>query len=123
MNDVYLTTILTITLICHISAIIIGYKIKKTTLTISYLNAVTVIGVFVILAVSSPNITQHRFEIRELLVIGLESCILIFAFYFVLGFRNKIYVRVINFIGFGIHLLATTGMFYYMFTFEFDKLF
>ncbi|REH45865.1 hypothetical protein C7448_109118 [Tenacibaculum gallaicum] len=123
MNDLHVSTIITIILICHLAAITIGYKKQKTTLIISYLNTVTVIGIFVFWAITSPNIKQHNFEFRELLVICLETCILIFAFYSIIGFHNKAFVKVINFIGFGIHLLATIGMFYYMFAFKFDKLF
>lgn len=123
MNDLHVSTIITIILICHLAAITIGYKMQKTTLIISYLNMVTVIGIFVFWVITSPNIKQHNFEFRELLVICLETCILIFAFYSIIGYHNKAYVKIINFIGFGIHLLATIRIFYYMFAFKFDKLF
>ncbi|TXD85481.1 hypothetical protein ESY86_02420 [Subsaximicrobium wynnwilliamsii] len=123
MNDICVSTAITIILISHLAAIAIGYKMQKTTLIISYLNTVIVIGIFVFWAITSPNLKQHNFELRELLVICLEACILIFAFYAIIGFHNKTYVKVINFIGFGNHLLATTGMLYYMLAFKFDRLF
>lgn len=123
MNDINVSTAVIIILICHLAAIIVGYKMQKTTLLISYLNAVIVIGLFIFWAINVLNIKQHNFEFRELFVIGLEACILIFALYFISGFHNKTYVKVINYIGFGIHLLATTGMLYYISTFKFDRLF
>ncbi len=123
MNDIEVSTALIIILICHLAAIIIGYKMQKTTLLISYLNAVIVIGLFVFWAINSLNIIQHNFEFRELVVLCMEACILIFAIYAIRGFHNKTYVRVITYIGFGIHLLATTGMLYYIAAFKFDRLF
>ncbi|QCX38442.1 hypothetical protein FF125_08365 [Aureibaculum algae] len=69
------------------------------------------------------NIKQHNFELRALFGIGMEACILIVALYAIKGFYKKTYVKVINYIGFAIHLLATTGMLYYITTFKFDRLF
>ena len=123
MNDVNVSTVIIIILICHLATIAIGYKIQKTTLLISYLNVVVVIGIFIYFAINTLNIEQHNFELRELFVIGLEACILISALYSIIGFHNKTYVKVINYIGFGIHLLATTGMFYFMLTFKLNKFF
>ncbi len=75
MNDVPVSAIIIIVLICTIAAITIGYKIQKTTLIISYLNTVTVIGIFCFFAFTSPSIKQYNFEFRELLVICMETCI------------------------------------------------
>jgi FlaA1/EpsC-like NDP-sugar epimerase len=123
MNDVNVSTAIIMILICHVAAIAIGYKMQKTALLISYLNAIIVIGIFIFWAINTQNIKQHSFEFRELFVLCMEACILIFALYSSIGFHTKTYVKVINYIGFGIHLLVTTGMLYYMFTFKFDTLF
>ncbi len=123
MNEIEVSAAMIIILICHLAAIIIGYKMQKTTLLISYLNAVIVIGIFVFWAIDSLNIKQHNFEFRELVVIALEACLLIIALYAIRGSHNKTYVKGINYIGFGIHLLATTGMLYYIAAFKFDRLF
>lgn len=123
MNDVNVSTAIIIILIYHLATITIGYKIQKIALLISYLNVVVVIGIFIYFAINTLNIEQHNFELRELFVIALEACILISALYSIIGFHNKIYVKVINYIGFGIHLLATTGMLYFMLTFKLNKFF
>ncbi|WP_157972833.1 hypothetical protein [Aureibaculum luteum] len=123
MNDIYVITALIMILIGHLAAITIGYKMQKTTLIISYLNAVIVIGIFIFWVLNSMHIKQHNFEFRELFVIGMEACILLFALYSIKGFYKKTYVKVINYIGFAIHLLATTGMLYFITTFKFDRLF
>tara|TARA_R110002049_G_scaffold47596_2_gene137261 strand:+ start:459146 stop:459301 length:156 start_codon:yes stop_codon:yes gene_type:complete len=49
--------------------------------------------------------------------------ILIGALYGIGGFNNKTAVKAINYMGFGIHLLATLGMLYYMATFKLNRLF
>ena len=123
MNDTIASTALLSILICHIAVIAIGYKRQKTTVYISYLNAVLLLGVFIFLAFDSPNIKQHNFEFREVLVLGVEACIFLFAVYSIMGFHTKTYVKVINYFGFGIHLAATIGMLYFILTFKLDKLF
>ena len=123
MNDVNASIAMIIILVCHIAIITIGYKKQKTILLISYLNVVIVIGIFVFWVINSLNTKQHNFELRELFGICLEACILIFGLYTILGFQNKTYVKLINYIGFGIHLFAVTGMLYFMLTFKLDRLF
>nr|WP_321231109.1 hypothetical protein [uncultured Psychroserpens sp.] len=123
MNDINIIIAMIIVLICHLASIIVGYKMQKTALIISYLNTIIAIGVFIFWIISSLNIKQHNFEFRELFVIGLEACIFIFALYSIIGFHKKTYVKIINYIGFGIHLLVTVGMLYYILAFKFDRLF
>jgi hypothetical protein len=48
---------------------------------------------------------------------------LTFALYSIIGFHNNTYVKVINYIGFGLHLLATTGMLIFMTVFKMNRLF
>ena len=123
MNDIYVSTAMIVFLTGQLATVAIGYKMQKTTLLISYLNAVIVIGFFIFWAINSLNIKHHNLEFRELVVICLEACILIFALYSIIGFHNKIYVKVLNYIGFVIHLLSTAGMLYYITTFNFNRLF
>lgn len=123
MNDISLSTAMIVIIFCHLAVITIGYKMQKTTLLISYLNAVIGLGIFIFWAIDSLNIKQHNLELRELFVLCVEACILLFALYSIIGFHNKTWVKVINYIGFGIHLLATSALLYYMLTFKFNKLF
>lgn len=123
MKDIHVNITLISILIFHLGTITIGYKMQKTTLIISCLNAVVALGIFVFFAITTPNIMQHNFEIVEILVLCLEACVLIFAIYSIIGFHNRTYIKVISFIGFGIHLFATIGMLYFMMTFKMNKLF
>jgi len=123
MKDIYVSTAMIVLLICQLATIAIGYKMQKTTLLISYLNAVIAISIFIFWAINSLPLKQHNLEFRELVVICLEACILIFALYSIIGFHNKTYVKIINYIGFVIHLLSTAGMLYFILTFKFNKLF
>jgi len=123
MNDINISTAMIGILICHLAIITFGYILQKTTLFISYLNAVIVIGIFIFWAINSLNVKHHNLEFRELFVLCFEACILIFALYSIIVFHTKTYVKVINYIGFGIHLLATIGMLYYILTFKFNRLF
>ncbi|MCL5129993.1 MULTISPECIES: hypothetical protein [unclassified Algibacter] len=117
MNDTTIIVALVIILICHLAVISIGYKIKKTVLSISYVNAIFVIALLVFWGVDIVNIKEHHFEFRELILLGLEVCILICAIYSITGFYNKTFVKVINYIGFWFHVLALVGMLIFMWTF------
>ena len=121
MNDTSVSLVMVMIFFCHLATIIIGYKIKKIILSISYLNMIFVIGFLIMGANDILNIKQFQF--RELVVLSIEVCILIFAIYSIIGFHNKTYVKVINHIGFWLHILATTGMLIFMFSFKLDHLF
>lgn len=123
MNDTTVSVALVIILICHLATITIGYKIKKPTVSISYLNAIVVIGMFVFWIIDTPHIRQHQFQFRELFVLCLETCVLIFALYAIIGFHTKTYVKVINHIGFWLHILAAIAMLIFMTTFKLDRLY
>ena len=123
MNDIVASITMILILGCHVTAILIGYKKQKTTLIVSYLNAVIVVGFFTFWIIDNLNVKQHNFDFIELTTIGVEVCVLIASLYSISGFHNKTAVKVINYIGFGFHFLVTIGMLYFMLTFKFDTLF
>jgi hypothetical protein len=121
MNKIHI--ILAIVIICHLVALIVGYKMQKTTLLISYLNAIVVIGILVYWINKNLNIQRHYFEFREAFALCLEACVLIFALYSIIGFQNNVYVKGVNYVGFGLHLLAAIGMLLFISLFKFNRLF
>lgn len=123
MNDTTVNVAIISILICHLVFISIGYKMEKTTLFISYLNAIVVTGILIFWVYKNLNIQQHYFEFRESCALCLEAILLIFALYAIIGFHNNTYVKVINYIGFGLHLLATIAMLIFMTAFKMNKLF
>lgn len=123
MKDTTVSVAIVFILICHLATIIIGYKAKKTIVSISYLNATFGIGVFIFLLFDTLHIRQHPFEFRELFVLCIEACILIFALYSIIGFHTKTYVKVINHIGFWLHILAAIAMLIFITTFKLDRLY
>lgn len=123
MNNTYLNIVIAIFIICHLAAFITGYQIQKTTLLVSYLNAIVVIGVLIFWINKNLNIQQHSFEFREAFALCIEACIFIFALYSIVGFQNNTYIKTINYIGSGLHLLAAIGMFIFFLVFKFNKLF
>ncbi|MFB9054136.1 hypothetical protein ACFFVB_13690 [Formosa undariae] len=123
MNDTTVSTLLIIILSCHLATIIIGYKTKEVIKSMSYLNAIFALGLLVFFAINTLKTNRHPFQITEVLALGVEVCILIFAVVAVIGFRNKAYVKVINYMGFWFHLLVSAGMIIFMFTFKMDRLF
>ena len=121
MNKPYLNLVIAI-LICQIATLLIGIKISKTQVVVSYLNAIVVIGILIFWVSQNLNLQQHYFEFREAFVLCLEACILIFALYSILGFQNNT-LKTINYIGFALHLLAAVGLLVFILTFKITKLF
>lgn len=123
MIDKYVNLVIVLILICHLIAFIIGQKMQKTALLISYVNAIVVICILVFWVNKNLNIQEHYFEFKEVLVLCLEACVLIFALCSIVGFYNNSYVKVINYIAFGLHVLAAMGMLIFMLVFKYNKLF
>ncbi|WP_282165200.1 hypothetical protein [Cellulophaga baltica] len=123
MNDTTVNVVIVLILICHLAALILGYKMEKTTLFISYLNAIVVVGILIFWINKNLNIQEHYFEFREACALCVEACILIFALYSITGYSTNTYVKVINYVGFGLHVLATLGMLIFMSVFKMNKLF
>ncbi|WP_339705101.1 hypothetical protein [uncultured Kriegella sp.] len=53
MSDVNVSNAMIAILNCHLAILIIGYKMQKIRVLISYVNAVMVIGIFVFLAIDN----------------------------------------------------------------------
>ena len=120
MSDIIVSILMIIILSCHITAIIIGYKKQNITLIVSYLNLAIAVSFLFFWGI---NVNQYNIEFVELALMCLEACIIISALFYINKFNTKTMVKVVNYIGFGIHLLVTTGMLYYILTFKFSTLF
>ncbi|MEP5255475.1 MAG: hypothetical protein ABJQ39_10490 [Winogradskyella arenosi] len=123
MTDSLLSLLLIIVLCGHFVGLILGYKRRKTTLMLAYVNAVFVVLIFIFWAITSWNNNHYNVAIYEGLLICFEAFILSFALYSIKGFDYKTHVKIINSIGFGIHVLAIMAMLYYIRLFKFDQLF
>ncbi|MEL0652584.1 hypothetical protein V6246_14240 [Algibacter sp. TI.3.09] len=123
MTDTTVIIALVIILICHLAVISIGYKTKKTALSIAYVNAVFVIGMLIFWAVDTVNIKTHHFETREWFVLGFEVCVLLCAISSITKCYNKTFVKVITYIGFWLHVLALVGMLVFMWWFKLERLY
>jgi len=120
MTDTTVIIALVIILICHLTAISIGYKTKKTALSIAYVNAIFVIGMLIFWVVDTVNIKAHHFETREWFILGFEVCVLLCAISSITKFYNKTFINLINYTGFWLHVLALVGMLVFMCGFMFD---
>lgn len=122
MNKTIMSLVIVLILIFHLVAMILDYKIGKTFFYISCLNMIVAASILVLWAVKNLSIQQHYLEFREICALYLEACIFIFAFYSVIGFYNNI-LKVINYIGFGLHFLALLGILIFILLFKINKLF
>lgn len=123
MNNAIINTITIIVLFFHLIALFIGYKTQKTALITSYTNVITVIDILVFWSINYLNTKQYHFNFYELIILCLELCFLVFALFTIISGSSKVYIKIINYLIFGVHLLATIIMLLYMLAFKFSKLF
>ena len=123
MIDTTVSIVIVIILISQLVALTIGYKIKKPIVSMAYANASISLGILVFCGIDMLSLKQHQWQIIDVLIIGLEVSILLFALCAIIGFHQKKLVKIINKIGFWFHVLAAIGMFVFMSTFKLDRLF
>ncbi|WP_038529449.1 hypothetical protein [Formosa agariphila] len=123
MNDTTVSILLCTIFICQLASLTIGYKTKTLTASIAYVNAIFAIGVLGFGSVDLLCGNPQLFELLTVVILAIEVVILSCALYVILRFKNTIYVKVINTLGFCFHILATLGMLIFMFTFNLNRLF
>jgi hypothetical protein len=122
-QDMWINFAIVLIMLCHILAILIGYKIQKTVILTAYINAIVVISLLIYWVNKNLHIQQHYFEWREAFVLCAEACLIISAIYAIIGFHEIIIVKWMNYFGFGLHFLALIAMLIFMVTFKMERLF
>ena len=110
-------------IIIHLSVWIIGYKTHKLCSLITWLNLVVGSSVFFYWIQHEISITQHIFEVREMLVLSLEVILIGCALYSLVTHQWNAWLKIIQYIFFGIHLIILIIFLIFMLTFKMNKLF
>jgi len=114
--------ILIVVIAIHFAVLIVGIKSNRTGLYLSMLNLVAGSSVLIYWIQKQLRITQHLFGITEILMLVFEIALVASAIYFLVSKKVINSVVIMQYVFFGIHLLALVLLFVFMLTFKMKRL-
>ena len=118
-----ITNIILIVLIgIHFSVLIVGIKMSRAGFYISILNLVAGVSVLFYWIQKQLRITQHLFDTAEILMIGFEMIIIASGVYLLVSKKAGNWIVIMQYVFFGIHLLALLLFFVFMLCFKMKRL-
>jgi hypothetical protein len=109
-------------LLLYIAVWLIGYRTHKLNLFTAAVNLLT--GSFIIIywVVKQLRITQHHFELREFMALGLEAILIGCAIYTIIAGQKINWLKVTQYVFFGIHFTILIAALIFLLTFKMNKL-
>ncbi|MEP7259392.1 MAG: hypothetical protein ABI687_13415 [Flavitalea sp.] len=122
-SDKLVIIILSLSILLHVGAWMLGLWKHKLLQYISPLNAVVAIGFLGYWIQNELRITQHYIETREIVFLSLESLILVFSIYSLIAVQPGNWVRITHYVIFSLNLTAMVLFLIFMANFKITKLF
>jgi hypothetical protein len=122
-SDKQVIVIISLIIVAYILTWITGVLKHQVAYYFSFLNAATALGLIVYWVQKQLSITQHFFEGREIAVLCLEGLVAGIAVYCILTRPGMQWVKVIQYIAFGLHFTVLVLFLVFMLTFKMNKLF
>jgi hypothetical protein len=121
-SDQWVNIILIGTIILYLAIWAIGYKTHKFAYFASILNLVSGGIILLYWVIRQMQITQHIFEMREMLGLLFEVVVIACAILYILSSQRTGGLKVMQYIFFGIHLIVLVLGLVFMMTFKMNKL-
>ena len=121
-SDQGVFVIMLVLLLLYLAVWAMGYFTHKLPFFISALNIATAPAVVGYWAIKQLQIQQHHFELREMVVLGIEVLIFVAAVYAIASGNKYKLITTMQYLVFGIHLLVLLLGLVFMFTFKINKL-
>jgi hypothetical protein len=121
-SDQLVNVTLVLLILLYISTWAIGYFTGKLAYLISSLNLLSSISMILYWAVREMHIKEHTIELREIIVLSFEVVVIGCAIYSVVTKQEDSWIRVIQYIFFGIHFSALMLALIFMLTFKLNRL-
>lgn len=122
-SDQSVIFILIVFILIYIAVWITGAVKHSLAFYCCFLNALTGIILIGYWVWNQLNITQHSFEMREIVVLGIEALIVGVSIYSILHHPFAQWLRVLQYIIYGANLLILIAFLVFMMTFKITKLF
>jgi hypothetical protein len=120
--DQWVVIIMLLLVLLYLSVWAMGYFTHKLPHFISTLNIAAALAVVGYWAIRQLQVQQHYFELREMIVLGIEVLILVAAIYAIASDNKYKWITTMQYVVFGIHLLLLLLGLVFMFTFKINKL-
>ncbi|HEY5407028.1 MAG TPA: hypothetical protein VIJ92_08070 [Ginsengibacter sp.] len=121
--DSWVTTILIFFILLHTVVLIGGLITHKLLIYVSFLNVVTALIVIIYWIQQQLRITQHIYEAREMIFLGLQTVILAVSIYSIVShFYINHWVRIIQYLLFSIQFISLLLLLLVMLFFKMDRL-
>ena len=121
-SDQGVVIIMLLLVLLYLAIWAMGYFTQKLPLFIATLNIVAAIAVVGYWVIRQLQIEQHYFDVREMIVLGIEIIICIAAIYSIASGNKYKWIIILQYAVFGLHLLALVIAVIFMFTFKITKL-
>jgi hypothetical protein len=109
-------------ILLHLSVLAIGYFTARFAYLSAVQNAAAGVSIILYWAIRQLQIEQHTIETRELIVLLFEVVVIAAAVFYIGTSQRDSWLRVMQYIFFGIHLLALVLGLIFMLTFKMNKL-
>jgi hypothetical protein len=122
ISDQRIKMITGIVLLIHAVLLTTGVMINKPSFLIAFLNAGFALSVIIYWICRQARITQHIFEVREIVVLCFEVAVTGFAVFSMIADQGNIWLSIIQFIIFGVHFAAAALFMAFILFFKIKRL-
>jgi peptidoglycan biosynthesis protein MviN/MurJ (putative lipid II flippase) len=109
-------------IVLFFTVLIIGYRTHQLAFLISLLNLVSAMTLLIYWLQKQIRITQHIFELREMVVLSLEMMVVVCAIYGIASHQNQYWLNIIHYVVFVIHIVCLILFLMFLLTFKMDRL-
>ena len=121
-SDQGVVIIMLLLILLYLAVWAIGYFTHKLPCFISVLNIATAFALVGYWAIRQLQIQQHYFDVREMILLGIEIIVCIAAIYSIASVNKYKWIIIIQYAVSGFHLLVLVMAVVFMFTFKMNKL-
>ena len=121
-SDLLISITTVVLIIIYLLVLIAGFVIGKQTYLTSWLNVVTGAGISIYWLQQQLRIKQHVLEVREIAVLSFEVVTVGYALYYIISRQWNSWFKIMQYMVFGIHLLALILFLIFMVTFKIKRL-
>ena len=121
-SDQWVNVVLVVLITIHLSILIIGMVIHKLPVLIPSLNMLVAFAVIIYWIQKQLRLQQHFIDMQEVIMLGAEIVVIATVIYFIKTSNRDYWLKVMQYIFFGIHLTIFVLFLIFMFTFKIKRL-
>jgi len=121
-SDQWVVITIVLLILLHLSIFAIGYFTARLSYLAAVLNLAAGVSIILYWAIRQLQIEQHIIEPREIIVLLFETVVGGAAVFFIVSNQRDSWLRIMQWLFFGIHLTALVLGLIFMLTFKMNKL-